>query len=73
MGDADADGPITATVPPLLADSGSVRAVVLEQRGRASATSVATASWAGRGDRVAGVPVGGLLNRLKRNISVSIR
>src|SRR5262249_40688930 len=69
---AEAAGPITATVPPWLADSGRVP-LFFSSTVPSSATWVATAwcallvtlSWV--------LPVGGLLNKWNRNISVRIR
>ena len=73
VGMADAAGPITAIVPPPLARTGRVLRLFLSSTVPASATVVETAWFAGVVTVAVVEPVGGLLNSLKRNISVRIR
>ena len=73
MGETDADGPITAMVPPLVADSGRAEPAFLSSVVPSSATDVATATSAGVVTVAEGEPVRGWLNRLYWNISVRTR
>jgi len=70
---AEAAGPITATDFAPLACSGSVLALFLSSTVPASATWFEIAWSAGVVTTVLVVPVGGLLNSLKRNSSRAIR
>ena len=72
-GSAEAAGPITATLPPPSAASGSVPPLFFSSTVPSCATSADTAWWAGVVTVELVVPVGGLLKSLNRNISVRIR
>src|ERR1700729_4627416 len=73
VGDAEAAGPITATEPPPCGCSGRVLPLFLGRTVPVLATLVPIAWSACVVTTVLVVPVGGLLNSLKRNISRTIR
>ncbi len=72
-GAAEAAGPITATDPPPAAFRGSVPPLFFSSTVPASATAAEVAWCAGVVTVALVVPVGGLLNSLKRNSSVRMR